>query len=66
MLKTLWFPDGDARKRVRELYLEVWADKEINKYLMYQVLDLVVGRVAPELVEVGPAELRRGRVRMGA
>ncbi|KAL0632054.1 hypothetical protein Q9L58_009085 [Maublancomyces gigas] len=66
VLKTLWFPDGDARKRVRELYLEVWADKEINKYLMYQVLDLVVGRVAPELVEVGPAELRRGRVRMGA
>lgn len=67
MLRTLWFPgeDDDVRGRVREMYLEVWADKEVNKHLMYQVLDLVVGRVAPELVEVGPAEVRRGRVRTG-
>lgn len=58
-LRTLWGEDVGAR------CCEVWAVKEVNKHLMYQVLDLVVARVAPELGEAGPAEVRRGRVGVG-
>lgn len=64
-LRALWFPRVDLRAQVREMYLDVWADKEVNKHLLYQVLDLLVARVAPEMVDMGPAEVRRGRVRMG-
>lgn len=67
-IRTLWFGTAETdalRERVGERYLEVWADREVNRHLLYQVLDLVVARVAPELVEMGPAEVRRGRVRRG-
>lgn len=65
-IRALWFGTAETetlRTRVRERYLDVWADREVNRHLLYQVLDLVVARVAPELVEMGPAEVRRARVR---
>lgn len=68
-IRALWFGTVETevlRERVRERYLDVWADREVNRHLLYQVLDLVVARVAPELVEMGPAEVRRARVRSGA
>ena len=45
-----------------EMLLKVVQDKEINKHLLYNLLDLIVGKLIPELTEEGPAELRRGRV----
>lgn len=56
-VRALWAREGEVGR-----WLEVWGDKEVNKHLLYSVLDLVVGRVVPELVEMGPAEVRRGRV----
>ena len=47
---------------VGQLLLEAVQDKEVNKHLVFSLLDLLVGRLAPELLEEGPAELRRGRV----
>lgn len=61
LLKGVWFDDG-GRGWAGEV-LEVWSEKVCNKHLVYNILDLVVGRVLPELVERGPGEVVK--VRMG-
>ncbi|PWW73398.1 hypothetical protein C7212DRAFT_285582 [Tuber magnatum] len=47
---------------VGEMLLKTVQDKDINKHLLYNLLDLIVGKLIPELTEEGPAELRRARV----
>ncbi|KAH0606993.1 uncharacterized protein H6S33_002981 [Morchella sextelata] len=52
--------DGDKegrRRWVGEWCVDVWGDKEVNRHLWYAVLDLLVGRLVPELVE-GPSVVK--------
>lgn len=54
--------DGEARGIIGRLWLDVWAEKEINKTVIFRLLDLITGRVFPELLEKGGAEIRRTRL----
>lgn len=42
--------------------LEVWEDGYLNRHLAYQVLELVLVRVLPEMGEKGVRGLMDGRV----
>ncbi|KAI4115886.1 MAG: hypothetical protein LQ345_003592 [Seirophora villosa] len=44
-----------------EVELDVWSDAYLNKHLAYQILDLVVVRVLPEMGEKGVKELMEAR-----
>ncbi|KAL9016891.1 MAG: hypothetical protein Q9185_005746 [Variospora sp. 1 TL-2023] len=44
-----------------ETELDVWSDAYLNKHLAYQILDLLVVRVLPELGEKGVKELMEAR-----
>ncbi|KAL8983978.1 MAG: hypothetical protein Q9177_004825 [Variospora cf. flavescens] len=44
-----------------ETELDVWSDTYLNKHLAYQILDLIVVRVLPELGEKGVKELMEAR-----
>lgn len=64
-IRRVYFGTDDKEEGlavVGEMLLKVVQDKEINKHLLYNLLDLIVGKLIPELTEDGPAELRRGRV----
>ncbi|CUS07607.1 unnamed protein product [Tuber aestivum] len=64
-VRKVYFGTGDKEEGlavVGEMLLKAVQDKEINKHLLYNLLDLIVGKLIPELTEEGPAELRRGRV----
>ncbi|KAL8760694.1 MAG: hypothetical protein Q9184_003141 [Pyrenodesmia sp. 2 TL-2023] len=57
-------PAGLTREdMVREIEseLDVWSDAYLNKHLAYQLVDLVVVRVLPELGEKGVRELMEAR-----
>lgn len=41
--------------------LDVWGDAYLNKHLAYQILELVVVRVLPEMGEKGVKELMEAR-----
>ncbi|KAL7267465.1 hypothetical protein RUND412_009949 [Rhizina undulata] len=43
-------------------YLDVFGNHRINRHLVLNLLDLIVGRVLPELLDEGPGELRGARV----
>lgn len=51
----------DAVTQVEEL-LEVFGDGYCNRHLVFGVVDLVVGRVVPEMREKGPGELLGERI----
>jgi len=64
-IRKVYFGTDDKEEGlavVGEMLLKVVQDKEINKHLLYNLLDLIVSKLIPELTEEGPAELRRGRV----
>ncbi|RPA99761.1 hypothetical protein L873DRAFT_1806276 [Choiromyces venosus 120613-1] len=64
-IRKVYFGTDDKEEGlaiVGEMLLKTVQDKEINKHLLYNLLDLIVGTLIPELTEEGPAELRRGRV----
>lgn len=50
----------DVVKEV-ESDLDVWGDAYMNKHLSYQILDLVIVRVLPEMGEKGVKELMEAR-----
>lgn len=43
-------------------YLDIVAEREVNKHLVYQVLELVVVRLVPELEEMEVRKLMKGRI----
>ncbi len=45
-----------------ERELDVWGDAYLNRHLAYQVLELVVVRVLPEIGEKGVSGLMEGRL----
>lgn len=53
--------DDDDLVTEAELELDVWSDAYLNKHLAYQILDLVVVRVLPEMGEKGVKELMEAR-----
>lgn len=53
----------DPRKGVDDI-LDIFANKQINKHLVYALIDHLVSAVAPELVEMTPQELLN--VKLGA
>lgn len=64
-IRKVYFGTDDKEEGlavVGEMLLKAVQDKEINKHLLYNLLDLIVSKLIPELTEEGPAELRRGRV----
>ncbi|KAG0636255.1 hypothetical protein HOY80DRAFT_978573 [Tuber brumale] len=64
-IRKVYFGTDDKEEGlpvVGEMLLKTVQDKEINKHLLYNLLDLIVGKLIPELTEEGPAELRRSRV----
>ena len=63
-VRAVWWRglDGDEMARqVGRNWLDPFGDKEINKVLIVRLLDLAVGRVLPELLESGGAEIRKQR-----
>ncbi|KAF8418218.1 PXA domain-containing protein [Tirmania nivea] len=46
-------------------YLDILKEREVNKHLIYQVLELVVVRLVPELEEVEVRKLMRERIGAG-
>lgn len=44
-----------------ETELDIWSDAYLNRHLAYQILELVVIRVLPEIGEKGVHELMEGR-----
>ncbi|KAG0128243.1 PXA domain protein [Tuber indicum] len=64
-IRKVYFGTDDKEEGllvVGEMLLKTVQDKEVNKHLLYNLLDLIVGKLIPELTEEGPAELRRSRV----
>ena len=53
--------EGQMRAEAGRQWLDVFSEKEINKVLIVRVLDLVVGRLVPELLAGGGVEIRRQR-----
>ena len=51
----------DMAKQVGKNWLDPFAEKEVNKVLIVRLIDLVVGRLLPELLVSGGVELRRAR-----
>ena len=43
-------------------YLDILEEREVNKHLVYQILELVVVRLVPELEEVEVRKLMRERI----
>lgn len=67
-LRNVWWKGLDREameKEVGKNWLEVFSEKEINKVLIVRLLDLAVGRLLPELLESGGAEIRKQRTEMG-
>jgi len=46
-------------------YLDILEEREVNKHLVYQILELVVVRLVPELEEVEVRKLMRERIGVG-
>ncbi|KAF8470546.1 PXA domain-containing protein [Kalaharituber pfeilii] len=67
-VKRHWFGGGAEGEEERECWkvveehLDVLADKEINKHLVYQVVELLVVRLVPEVGEAVVRELLEGRI----
>jgi hypothetical protein len=49
--------DEDVVQQIEDTVLDVFSDEYCNKHLMYSVLELILVRLMPELVEKGVAEL---------
>lgn len=45
--------------------LDVWSDGYLNRHVAYQVLELVVVRILPEMAEKGVSELMERRLGEG-
>lgn len=57
------FLGDDAHKGIDEI-LDLFANKQVNKHLVYSLLDHIVATLAPELVEMTPQELLN--IKLGA
>ena len=63
-VRAVWWRGLDRDEMARQVgrnWLDPFGDKEINKVLIVRLLDLAVGRVLPELLESGGAEIRKQR-----
>lgn len=52
-------------RQVEGEMLDVWSDGYLNRHVAYQVLELVVVRVLPEMAEKGASELMERRLGEG-
>lgn len=48
-------------RQVESEVLDVWSDTYLNRHVAYQILELVVVRVLPEMAEKGVSELMERR-----
>lgn len=52
-------------REVESKVLDVWSDGYLNRHVAYQVLELFVVRVLPEMAEEGVSELMERRLGEG-
>lgn len=52
-------------REVESELLDVWSDGYLNRHVAYQVLELVVVRILPEMAEKGVSELMESRLGEG-
>lgn len=49
-------------RQVESEVLDLWSDAYLNRHVAYQILELVVVRVLPEMAEKGVSELMERRL----
>lgn len=49
-------------RQVESEVLDVWSDAYLNRHVAYQILELVVVRILPEMAEKGVSELMESRL----
>jgi hypothetical protein len=67
IVRRVWWGDAnevDVAVQIGRNWLDVFAEKEINKVLVVRLVDLVVARLMPELLEEGGVGIRRWRTGM--
>ncbi|KAA8912772.1 PXA domain-containing protein [Sphaerosporella brunnea] len=67
VVTNVWWKGLDRQEKAREVgrnWLDAFGDKDVNKVLVIRLLDLLVGRLLPELLESGGAEIRVQRTGM--
>ena len=66
VVKVHYFGDDETEwKRAVDGMLDILGEKEVNKHMVYQVLELVVVRLVPEIGEVEVWKLMGERVGTG-
>ena len=66
VVKRHYFGAGEWEWRsVINGYLDILAEKEVNKHLVYQILELVAARLVPEFEEVEVRKLMQERIGAG-
>jgi hypothetical protein len=61
---NVWWKDLDRKQKAKEVgrnWLDAFGEKEINKVLIVRLVDLIIGRLLPELLESGGAEIKMQR-----
>jgi len=61
---NMWWKGMDREEMAKEVgrnWLDAFGEKEINKVLVVRLIDLVISRLLPELLESGGAEIRKHR-----
>ncbi|RMZ92237.1 hypothetical protein DV736_g520, partial [Chaetothyriales sp. CBS 134916] len=53
--------EDDMRQAVEEEVLQVFGDSNMNKHLLYAIVELIVVAIVPELIDKTPAELLADR-----